>query len=333
MKWKLGEMASGSSHDRKALQTEAQREYFDRTADAYHRSYHVTPVQRMWDMEFFHFLSRHGFKSPRVLEIGCGTGNLARLFSPDQVAQYIGTDLSKEMLKFAQLECPWATFLACDIFHLPFPDESFDIVIVAGTLHHLHDDTLTAALREISRVLVSHGHLYGREPVADGPFQLASVSPSLSFALMSIMHWVYVRTRTLVDKEPPMDSYHTSYDPRRLYAFLQNGAIRVEEFQLKFPVSNFVQAAGIGSKVARADDLDRLARAVGKADREIERLRRYGNETFYRGVKHLYDLSDTTTGLQSFLNEDNPPTTRVALPVLKLALTIASIFSRLPRVR
>lgn len=53
-----------------------------------------------------------------------------------------------------------ATTVIGDICKLPFPDKSFDTVMVVGVLHHL--PSYTRALKEVTRV--SSRYIIGREP-------------------------------------------------------------------------------------------------------------------------------------------------------------------------
>ena len=75
-----------------------------------------------------------------ILEIGCGTGQLANLLSLNH-RFIIGTDLSFNSLKIAQNFATGqfidtAHFVQMDIFHPCFPPASFDITLSNGVLHH-----------------------------------------------------------------------------------------------------------------------------------------------------------------------------------------------------
>jgi len=62
----------------------------------------------------------------RVLEVGCGTGAvLAGL--PTRAAPY-GLDISRVALSECRVHAPRALLTQGDAHHLPFPDESFDLV-------------------------------------------------------------------------------------------------------------------------------------------------------------------------------------------------------------
>ena len=77
----------------------------------------------------------------RVIDVGCGTGHrvmpLAQHFG---VSEYVGFDHSTTSLDVAralaaELQFPNATFAEGDLFALPFPDQSFDVVISRVTSH------------------------------------------------------------------------------------------------------------------------------------------------------------------------------------------------------
>lgn len=96
----------------------------------------------------------------RVLEIGCGDGALWTKNKDRTRASWrvFLCDLSPGMLQAARAAgLPFAAIRA-DATHLPFPDDSFHVVIANHMLYHI-DDRLRA-LREIRRVLKPGGRLY-----------------------------------------------------------------------------------------------------------------------------------------------------------------------------
>jgi SAM-dependent methyltransferase len=65
-----------------------------------------------------------------VLEIGCGTGMLARRFLKNGY-NYLGLDLYNEMLDIARAEIESDSFVQCDMQNLSF-DQQFDSVLITG---------------------------------------------------------------------------------------------------------------------------------------------------------------------------------------------------------
>ena len=97
----------------------------------------------------------------RALDVGTGTGYMARELHRAGASPVFAVDFSARMLaaaaeKDADGEADIAWFHA-DAQHLPFPDESFDCVTNAFLLRNLSD--LTAGLNEMARVLKPGGRL------------------------------------------------------------------------------------------------------------------------------------------------------------------------------
>jgi demethylmenaquinone methyltransferase/2-methoxy-6-polyprenyl-1,4-benzoquinol methylase len=98
-----------------------------------------------------------GWRPKHVLDLATGSGDLVLAMQrrlPE--ATIIAADFSPEMLSVAQRKGVREIVLA-DALRLPFPGESFDCVTVAFGLRNMADWSL--ALREMSRVLRSSGHL------------------------------------------------------------------------------------------------------------------------------------------------------------------------------
>jgi ubiquinone/menaquinone biosynthesis C-methylase UbiE len=100
----------------------------------------------------------------RVLEIGCGTGNLAiraRRTHPD--VEVVGCDPDPLALARAQRKARGLAGIRFERAYaqkLPYPDGRFDRVLSSLMLHHLDHDTKVAAAAEIRRVLRPGGSLH-----------------------------------------------------------------------------------------------------------------------------------------------------------------------------
>jgi ubiquinone/menaquinone biosynthesis C-methylase UbiE len=116
----------------------------------------------------------------RVLEVGCGWGELAEWIARDTGAEVVATDLSPRMVELARERGIDAQ--VADVQALPFADGEFDVVVAAWMLYHVPD--LDRAFDEIARVLRPGGllacatnsrlHLHElRELVGSGPSTLS----------------------------------------------------------------------------------------------------------------------------------------------------------------
>jgi len=94
----------------------------------------------------------------RALDLCCGTGDLA-LALARRGATVTGLDFSGPMLAVAtrRRRGPNPEFLQGDALHLPFPDDSFDIVTMGYGLRNLAD--WKAGLAEMKRVAKPGGRL------------------------------------------------------------------------------------------------------------------------------------------------------------------------------
>jgi demethylmenaquinone methyltransferase/2-methoxy-6-polyprenyl-1,4-benzoquinol methylase len=98
--------------------------------------------------------------SGRVLDLGAGTGDLAREFQrqyPD--SHPLAADFTLEMMRVGKLRSnsPLLDWSAADALHLPFPAETFDAVVSGFLLRNVID--VPKALEEQYRVLRSGGHI------------------------------------------------------------------------------------------------------------------------------------------------------------------------------
>ncbi len=95
-----------------------------------------------------------------VLDVGAGSGELLRLIAKfaqvsDRKAQLTGIDLnemSADTMQTASDDFPAISPVRGDALSLPFADNSFDYAISSLFFHHLTDEQIVAALKEMSRV-------------------------------------------------------------------------------------------------------------------------------------------------------------------------------------
>jgi tRNA (uracil-5-)-methyltransferase TRM9 len=88
----------------------------------------------------------------RVLDIGCGNGK-NMLYRTD--LQMIGLEYSEELCKICVDRK--LSVVQGDARCLPFPDNSFDAIIMIAVIHHINPEEHIATLNEIKRVLKTGG--------------------------------------------------------------------------------------------------------------------------------------------------------------------------------
>jgi len=99
----------------------------------------------------------------KILDLGCGNGKL-RLLLKDLDITYTGIDSAAELLKIAEersdFKLPKQTFIKADVLHLPFPENSFDVIFFIAVFHHVPSSNFRLkVLQEIKRVLKPGGLL------------------------------------------------------------------------------------------------------------------------------------------------------------------------------
>ena len=131
-----------------------KKTFWDRTAKIYnhfmkkdHKAY-----KQMYSLIY------PAVRHKQVLELATGTGLIAKhiVRSADHIE---ATDASQEMIEQAKQgeKSTKLYFSVQDMFHLPYADQSFDVVIVSNALHIVPEPE--RALAEIRRVLKEDGIL------------------------------------------------------------------------------------------------------------------------------------------------------------------------------
>lgn len=98
-----------------------------------------------------------------VLDVGTGPGVLVSELARRRPAlRIVGVDLSADMIAAAQRNLrefgERASAQQGDVTELPFPDETFDLVVTSFSSHHWDDPS--GAVPELARVLRPGGRLY-----------------------------------------------------------------------------------------------------------------------------------------------------------------------------
>ncbi len=98
-----------------------------------------------------------GSTGMRVLDIGCGTGNLLALYAEADCEVY-GIDASPAMLGQARRRLGDEAHLELgEGTDLPYPDGTFDVVLVTSVLHELSPEHRCAVVEEAARMVRPDG--------------------------------------------------------------------------------------------------------------------------------------------------------------------------------
>lgn len=96
----------------------------------------------------------------KVLDIGCGPGNVARQLCAVKQCEITGIDLSADMLEMAKTMVPDGKFYIQDIRSASFPLSCYDAVVLAFSIVHLNDDEAFSVLNNAAKWLKTGGYLY-----------------------------------------------------------------------------------------------------------------------------------------------------------------------------
>lgn len=96
-----------------------------------------------------------------VLDVGTGPGRIPRLLAAARPGWRIdGLDVEPKMIEYARMQDPGGrvTFTVGDVAALPYPDDTFDLVVSSLSQHHWAD--VPGGFRDLRRVLRPGGELW-----------------------------------------------------------------------------------------------------------------------------------------------------------------------------
>jgi ubiquinone/menaquinone biosynthesis C-methylase UbiE len=140
------------------------RGHFDEISDEYDRGIPPQVRQHLVD-KWWTLVSAFIPEGSKAIDLGCGDGTHVA-FLRERGVHALGVDFSAQLIRSGMDRRPELRRYACvgDILRTPYPDESFDVGIVTGVLHHIHSRAdQEAAIREGLRILRPGGRLIIRE--------------------------------------------------------------------------------------------------------------------------------------------------------------------------
>lgn len=100
-------------------------------------------------------------KTDKVLEVGCGTGEMIPLLNKIIPRQQIAaTDFSQVMIDFASSRYQGVTTTKAPAHVLPFMDDEFDKVFCSGVIQHIATPYFVPSIKEMIRVAKIGGLIF-----------------------------------------------------------------------------------------------------------------------------------------------------------------------------
>ena len=146
-----GQKNSADAHARRV------RDMFARISPRYDLLNHLLSanVDRRWRRRVVGKLKPLLAANARVLDVGCGTGDLSIELFEKTAAQVLGIDFCRPMLELAKAKAPGLSFIEGDALRLPFDDRMFEGITIGFALRNLA--SVDAGLAELWRVLKPGG--------------------------------------------------------------------------------------------------------------------------------------------------------------------------------
>lgn len=141
-----------------------ETEFQDKNAESYSCK---RESDLIWEVpeEMFLIKKKYFGKGSIVVDMGCGPAISVRNIISEDILRncnYIGVDISKNMLKYAKQNVPYGKFIYGNIEELDFDKDYADVILSLGALHHCKDKLET--IRKWLRILKSRGLILLREP-------------------------------------------------------------------------------------------------------------------------------------------------------------------------
>lgn len=125
-----------------------------------------------------------------MLDFGCSSGNVTGAFLD---FDYTGVDIDRKLIAHARKkwkEYPNIKFVATDILRPNKKLGKFDVILYAGTGHHLPDDLYLKVFKALDKYLKKGGEIQYIDTIKAGP-----ASPLFARIMCKIDRGNYIRTK------------------------------------------------------------------------------------------------------------------------------------------
>jgi SAM-dependent methyltransferase len=181
----------------------------------------------------------------RILDIGCGLGVYVRKFR-DFSEHVYGIDVDPRRLTEGARSTSGLMLAVGE--HLPYPDATFDVIVLNEVIEHVADDRRT--IEEALRVLAPGGHIVIYAPNRLYPFETHGIylGDRFVFGNIPLINWL---PNVLRNRLVPHARAYTKGGIRRLW---RNLPVRVSVESYVYP--------GFDNVIARHERIGRVLRSV-----------------------------------------------------------------------
>ena len=193
---------------------------------------HFTPfvTKGTTSTEVKEILKQINWKSKRVLDVGCGTGNFVNEVSRRGVKYVLGIDYAEEAIKIAKTKYSKKNleFKTQDVKEI---DDKFDVIVSIGTIEHM--DKPIDILKKLKKCLKPNGKIILTTPNWTNP---------RGYVLMTL-HFLFNAPITLADLHYLTPNEHLKMAKklnmkmkwRTIEQSWGNGDIMIKDFQRRIP--------------------------------------------------------------------------------------------------
>jgi ubiquinone/menaquinone biosynthesis C-methylase UbiE len=171
-------------------------------------------------------------KNAKIIDIGCGTGELLKYLENEGYNSLYGNDISDEMIKIAQTKVKNCTFYLGSINKAEI-NSKFDFIIITEVLHHIPD--LQNTFKTLKSLLSKKGKIVFLEPSSEWFFENVSpkkLIPYIAFLIFFPLFKIsFLKNKKLIlnncqyDTPDTFNPYHRHLNPNEV---LSSAGMNVE---------------------------------------------------------------------------------------------------------
>ena len=167
-------------------------------------------------------------KNLAILDIGCALGDFtAKVYQLNPRNRVYGVDISQRAVDYVSKKYRWLQAKVGALPNIPFPNDSFDLVIALEVLYYLNNEDREKAVKDIKRVLRNGGYLLLSGVLDDGKryFSEKEIIQLLSkYLSLEAIQFNYAKPYTCIERRL-LNLYSKLVDVREIVALSD------EEFQ------------------------------------------------------------------------------------------------------